>query len=154
MGSSYLAPSLTREALSAHRIGIVYWLVLIYTLTSGIPVGERLRSEEAKVPSTLWLTRRIQLALWGLREPRTNGVKLGLVREASSAGAAAPVQKQGHARCFLPPRPLPGWSTLALSGDLSSEKDCLQGSRAPDEVDSDVQLEIRRIQLGGLSGLH
>lgn len=134
-------------------IGIVYWLVLIYTLTCGIPVGYKLRREEAKVQSALWLTRRIQLASQGLREPRTNGVRLGLAREASSAVETTPVQNQRNAQRFLPPHPLPDCRSLASSKDWPSKKDSLEGSQSPDMGESDVQLEIR-IRLGGLTGLH
>lgn len=117
------------------------------------PSRLKLRREEAKVQSTLWLIRRIQLASWGLREPRTNGVKLGLVREASSAVETTPMQNQRNAQCFRLPHPLPDCASLALSRDWSSEKDCLEGSQSPDMGESDVQLETR-IQLGGLTGLH
>lgn len=39
VGALTLALYPIREVLSAHLIGIIYWLVLIYTLTCGIPVG-------------------------------------------------------------------------------------------------------------------
>lgn len=75
----------------------------------------------------------------GAVRARNNRVTLGVVREASPVGGHPPPGEE--------PR------NLALSRNWTQE-DCLEGSQAPDKDEVDVQLERRKIQLGGFAALH